>query len=123
MKAKFITAIISTSLLLTACGGGHGPKAVDKVEEAQNIALEKAPKAQEVKFEDEGQPTMGGVGGVNGTKPAPATTEETPQADNTATATAEPASTETKTDEVANPNTNTETPKTENAENADTKQQ
>lgn len=123
MKAKFITAIISTSLLLTACGGDHGPKAVDKVEEAQNIALEKAPKAQEVKFEDEGQPTMGGVGGVNGTKPTQATTEETPQADNTATATAEPASTETKTDETANPNTNTETPKTENAENADTKQQ
>lgn len=121
MKAKFITAIISTSLLLTACGGGHGPKAVDKVEEAQTIALEKAPKAQEVKFEDEGQPTIGGVGGVNGTKPAPATTEETPKADNTATATAEaPKTEEAKTNEEATPSANTEAPKTENA---DTKQQ
>lgn len=117
MKAKFITAIISTSLLLTACGGGHGPKAVDKVEEAQTIALEKAPKAQEVKFEDEGQPTIGGVGGVNGTKPAPATTEETPKADNTATATAEPANTEeTKTDEATTPSADANAESTENAE-------
>lgn len=119
MKAKFITAIVSTALLLTACGGSHGPKAVDKVEEAQNIALEKAPKAQEVKFEDEGQPTIGGAGGANGTKPAPATTEEkASQADNTATATAEPTNAEeTKTDEAAAPNVET----TENTENAETK--
>lgn len=118
MKAKFITAIIGTALLLTACGGGHGPKAVDKLAEAQTIALEKAPKAQEVKFEDEGQPTMGGVGGVNGTKPAPATTE--PQA-NTATATAEPANAEQpKADEAS---ASADAPKAENAESTETPQQ
>lgn len=35
MKAKLFTAIISTSLLLSACGGHNNPKAVDKLEEAE----------------------------------------------------------------------------------------
>lgn len=74
MKAKLFTAIISTSLILSACGGSHNnPKAVDKLEEAEANALAKAPKAEEVKFDDHGQPTMGGVGGaaVTNTNTAP----------------------------------------------------
>lgn len=92
MKAKFSLAIIATTALLTACGGGHDKvHAVDKLEEAQKIALEKAPKAEEVKFADHGETPMGGVGGAGGVKVAEATAEA-PKADATATATkAEPA--------------------------------
>lgn len=118
MKAKIVTAIIGASLLLTACGGDHAhPKAVEKLEEAQANALAKAPKAEEVKFDDHGQPPMGGVGGTSGAKaaePAETATEEP-----AATATAEVA----KTDATETANTATaaaendakteETPKTE----------
>lgn len=77
MKAKLFTAIISTSLLLSACGGSHNnPKAVDKLEEAEANALAKAPKAEEVKFDDHGQPTMGGVGGAAVTNANTAPTAE-----------------------------------------------
>ncbi len=77
MKANFLTAIMSTSLLLSACGGNHDhPKAVDKLEEAQAAALAKAPKAEEVKFDDHGQPTMGGVGGAAGANTNTAPTAE-----------------------------------------------
>lgn len=77
MNAKFLTAIMSTSLLLSACGGNHDhPKAVDKLEEAQAAALAKAPKAEEVKFDDHGQPTMGGVGGAAGANTNTAPTAE-----------------------------------------------
>lgn len=89
MKAKFSLAIIATTALLTACGGGHDKvHAVDKIEEAQKIALEKAPKAEEVKFADHGETPMGGVGGAGGVKVAEAPAEA-PKADATATATAE----------------------------------
>lgn len=71
MKAKLFTAIISTSLLLSACGGHNNPKAVDKLEEAEANAKANAPKAEEVKFDDHGQPTMGGVGGASGASVAP----------------------------------------------------
>lgn len=65
MNAKFLLASIATATLLTACGGDHAHiKAVDKVAEAEALAKEKAPKAEPVTFEDEGQPTMGGVGGT-----------------------------------------------------------
>lgn len=88
MKAKFSLAIIATTALLTACGGGHDKvHAVDKLEEAQKIALEKAPKAEEVKFADHGETPMGGVGGAGGVKVAEAPAEA-PKADATATATA-----------------------------------
>lgn len=93
MKAKFSLAIIATTALLTACGGNHEKvHAVDKVEEAQKLALEKAPKAEEVKFADHGQTPMGGVGGAN---PAPL---PAPTAEATATATdTKPAETATST--------------------------
>lgn len=96
MKAKFSLAIIATTALLTACGGGHDKvHAVDKLEEAQKIALEKAPKAEEVKFADHGETPMGGVGGAGGVKvtEAPA---EAPKTDATATATADAKAEPTK---------------------------
>lgn len=77
MKAKLFTAIISTSLLLSACGGDHAhPKAVDKLEEAEANAKANAPKAEEVKFDDHGQSTMGGVGGATDEVVVPTTTAE-----------------------------------------------
>ena len=69
MKAKFSLAIITTTALLTACGGHDKVHAVDKIEEAQAQALEKAPKAEEIKFADHGQAPMGGVGGANPQQP------------------------------------------------------
>lgn len=94
MKAKLFTAIISTSLLLSACGGHNNPKAVDKLEEAEANAKANAPKAEEVKFDDHGQPTMGGVGGASDASVAPATdVAETTTATPETTETAKPAST------------------------------
>lgn len=105
MKAKFSLAIIAITALLTACGGNHEKvHAVDKVEEAQKLALEKAPKAEEVKFADHGQTPMGGVGGAN---PAPL---PAPTAEATATATA----TDTKPAETVTPTT-TDAPATAEA--------
>ena len=77
MKAKLFTAIISTSLLLSACGGHNNPKAVDKLEEAEANAIANAPKAEEVRFDDHRQPTMGGVGGATDGAVAPTTAEPT----------------------------------------------
>lgn len=57
MKAKILSAVLAGSFLLTACGEEHhAVKAVDKVEEAQAAALAKAPKAEEIVFDDAGQP-------------------------------------------------------------------
>lgn len=84
MKAKLFTAIISTSLLLSACGGHNHPKAVDKLEEAKSNAIANAPKSEEIRFDDHGQPTMGNVGGATGTV-APTTTETTLEAEPKAT--------------------------------------
>lgn len=84
MKAKLFTAIISTGLLLSACGGHNHPKAVDKLEEAKSNAIANAPKSEEIRFDDHGQLTMGNVGGATGTV-APTTTETTPEAEPKAT--------------------------------------
>lgn len=78
MKAKLFTAIISTSLLLSACGGHNNPKAVDKLEEAEANAIANTPKAEEVRFDDHGQPTMGGVGGATDGAVAPTTAKPVP---------------------------------------------
>lgn len=98
MNAKFLLASIATATLLTACGGDHAHiKAVDKVAEAEALAKEKAPKAEPVSFEDEGKPTIGGVGGTKGTTPAP--TETAPASDTTAQADAQADTAEAKTEE------------------------
>lgn len=90
MKAKLFTAIISTSLLLSACGGHNNPKAVDKLEEAEANAIANTPKAEEVRFDDHGQPTMGGVGGATDGAVAPTTTAE-PTSSEAEPSSAEPA--------------------------------
>lgn len=70
MKAKslsLMTVSLAAVFALVGCGDKHEKvHAVDKVEEAQAAALAKAPTAEAVKFDDHGQPTMGGVGGAEG---------------------------------------------------------
>ncbi|MDO4450884.1 MAG: hypothetical protein Q4B79_08010 [Moraxella sp.] len=116
MKAKFLTAIISTSLLLTACGHDHAPKAVDKLEEAQTNALANAPTAEAVQFEDHGQPTIGGAGGASATPTAPA---ETTPPETSAEATAEANTAEVSNAENEAVAENADTP-SENAESTPT---
>lgn len=57
MKAQLLGSMLVATLVLSACGEKHEKVyAVDKVEEAQAAALEKAPKAEEIVFDDAGQP-------------------------------------------------------------------
>ena len=66
-RSKIALALIAaTTLTLTACHKGEHKHAVEHVEQAQAEALAKAPKAEEIKFADHGEPTIGGVGGAAG---------------------------------------------------------
>lgn len=57
MKAQLVGSMLVAALVLSACGEKHEKVyAVDKVEEAQAAALAKAPKAEEIVFDDAGQP-------------------------------------------------------------------
>lgn len=56
-----VVGVLAT-VALVGCGGGEKVHAVDKVEEAQAMAVAKAPKADAVKFNDHGEAPMGGVG-------------------------------------------------------------
>lgn len=57
MKAQLVGSMLVAALVLNACGEKHEKVyAVDKVEEAQAAALAKAPKAEEIVFDDAGQP-------------------------------------------------------------------
>lgn len=59
MKAKFVAIVALTTLTLSACGDKHEKVyAVDKLAQAQAVALEKAPKAEEVKFDDHTKPSV-----------------------------------------------------------------
>lgn len=59
MKTLAMIASLTVVVALTACGEKHEKvHAVDRVEEAQKAALEKTPKAEEMTFEDHGQPTF-----------------------------------------------------------------
>ncbi|UNU73827.1 hypothetical protein LU293_02700 [Moraxella nasovis] len=59
MKIQSILGLVLSAVVLTACGGHHEEvAAVDKLAEAQAIAKEKAPQVEEIKFDDEGQPSM-----------------------------------------------------------------
>lgn len=78
MKALFALSALFLTLSLTACGGGHGTKAVEVVEAAEANAKALAPTAEPIKFDDENLPKMG---------EAAATSTDT-----TATDTAAPAS-------------------------------
>lgn len=76
---RLIMAGVATSVLLVGCGGHEKTHAVDKLEEAQAAALAKAPKAEAVKFADDGEEPMGGVGqnGKSATAAAAASATET----------------------------------------------
>lgn len=87
MKAYAILPLIA-AIALSACGKKEEHVyAVDKLAEAQAAAMEKAPKAEPVKFDDEGQPKFGFP--ADGSAPAAATTDAAaPVSDATATDTA-----------------------------------
>lgn len=59
MKALFALSALFLTLSLTACGGGHGTKAVEVVEAAEANAKALAPTAEPIKFDDENLPKMG----------------------------------------------------------------
>lgn len=61
MKAsKILLLSVLASIVLSACGNSHEKVyAVDRVEDAAAKAAQKAPTAEPIKFEDEGQPKMG----------------------------------------------------------------
>lgn len=86
LRLSLMTASLATVFALVGCGDKHEKvHAVGKVEEAQAAALAKAPQAETVKFDDHGQPTVGGVGGVGGTN-APASAAQATSAAATAEA-------------------------------------
>lgn len=87
MKVQLIAATIAAAAVLSACSKHEGVHAVDKLKEAEAAALAKAPKAEEVKFDDHGQPTFAETSGAAAEADA-ATTATTPAAD---AATAQPA--------------------------------
>lgn len=97
MKAQLIAATIAAAAVLSACSKHEGVHAVDKLKEAEAAALAKAPKAEEVKFDDHGQPTFAETSGAAA---ADAAATATPAAD---AATAQPA-----TDAAAATETTTE---------------
>lgn len=106
MKVQVLVAALAAAVLVSACGDKHEKvHAVDKVVEAEVAAIEKAPKAEEVKFDDHGQPTFAEASGATTTTPttdsdtkaadaAPAADAATAEADKAATDAA--ATTESK---------------------------
>ncbi|OOR91329.1 hypothetical protein B0181_03225 [Moraxella caviae] len=90
MKIQAMLGAVLAATLLTACGGS-GVKAVDKVAEAEAAAKANAPKAEEIKFADEGTAP---VAAAVATADADAETAE-------ATAEAAPAEATVETQEAA----------------------
>ncbi|WP_323841682.1 MULTISPECIES: hypothetical protein [unclassified Moraxella] len=79
MKIQSLVVVIAT-VLLTACGNKHEHvQAVDKLAEAKEVALAKAPKAEEIKFDDHGQPTFAQTSGASTATTADADTATTEQ--------------------------------------------
>lgn len=99
MKVQVLVAALAAAVLVSACGDKHEKvHAVDKVAEAEAAAIEKAPKAEEVKFDDHGQPTFAEASGATTTTPTTdsatdASTDAAPAAD-AATAKADKAATD-----------------------------
>lgn len=72
MKNFALIAVMAAAVALSACSKHHEKVyAVDRVEEAQAAALQKAPQAEEMIFDDHGQPTFVELsGGAAATTPA-----------------------------------------------------
>lgn len=117
-SSKILLLSILASVVLSACGNSHEKVyAVDRVEDAAAKAAEKAPVAEPVKFEDEGQPKMGidtaaastdsaaadtaATDSATATDDTAAATADTAQAADTATATADSNATKSNTDTAA----------------------
>lgn len=100
MKVQVLVAALAAAVLVSACGDKHEKVyAVDKVAEAEAAAIEKAPKAEEVKFDDHGQPTFAETSGATTATPATdsateATTDAAPAADAAAAEEADKAATD-----------------------------
>ncbi len=104
-RSKIALALIAaTTLTLTACHKGEHKTAVEHVATAEAEALAKAPKAEEIKFADHGEPTIGGVGGAAGANAATQTATNTATANATTADTAKPteatATADAKADEA-----------------------
>lgn len=91
-STKLLLLSVFTGMILSACGHSHEKVyAVDRVEDAAAKAAAKAPPAEIIKFEDEGQPKLGIDTVANATADTPA--------DSTTDA---PANTDTPTTNSAN---------------------
>lgn len=92
MKNFALIAVMAAAVALTACNKHHEKVyAVDRVEAAQAAALEKAPKAEEMIFDDHGQPTfveLSGGAAAQTTTDAAAPATDAAATDATATAAA-----------------------------------
>lgn len=106
MKIQLLVAALAAATLLSACSKGEHVHAVDKVQEAEAAALAKAPKAEEVKFEDEGQAPVATAADAATTEPAAEAKEE-------------PAKAEDKAEEKAETEEKAEAPKAEAEKAAD----
>lgn len=122
MKAQLVGSMLVAALVLSACGEKHEKVyAVDKVEEAQAAALAKAPKAEEIVFDDAGQPPF-----AEPAKPAAegeAAKAEGQAADAEKPAEEKPAAADAKTEEAkpADATQPADTAKTEEAKPAESK--
>lgn len=73
MKNFALIAVMAAAVALSACSKHHEKVyAVDRVEEAQAAALQKAPQAEEMIFDDHGQPTFVELSGGAATTTTPA---------------------------------------------------
>ena len=73
MKNFALIAVMAAAVVLSACSKDHEKVyAVDRVEEAQAAALQKAPQAEEMIFDDHGQPTFVELSGGAATTTTPA---------------------------------------------------
>lgn len=91
------SVVLGSSLLLTACGGGdHQVKAVDKVEEAAEMAKANAPEPEVLEFDDSEVP----VTTEDGAATDESATEDSAEAADDAQEAADAEETETATADV-----------------------
>lgn len=97
---KLQLACLMAVLSLTACGEHHhSVHATERVAEASERAFAKAPKAEAIKFDDEGMPKIHETANAsaNSTADTATTTDSTATAAADTTATADTASTDANT--------------------------
>ena len=121
-RSKIALALIAaTTLTLTACHKGEHKTAVEHVATAEAEALAKTPKAEEIKFADHGEPTIGGVGGAAGANAATKTDTPAHIAGDLATVDAQTTAHHGQAEATATADAKTDTAKTDEAKPADAK--